>query len=417
MICPKCNTVNDENEKYCRNCGFQLSSSRVCPNCNSVNKTDSKFCHKCGTTLSPVNTFKKDIIEENTKSSLFSAYKIPIICGLVILLALGAVAGVTIFGSGNGDDGFNSIIPLSNDTFQDSNLDDTALNHDNDTNQSDDKNLTEDTKNNTKNTTKNATAKNENKNVTKNTDNDKNKSKVYTEKTDKTAKSDTNKESQGTVKDNTKSDSTSSSNQNKNTNKNKDKEKTNQLAFGGDDEDESNDTDDALNESDDTASTDEGEENDEANDTAEDSEDDTMGDSIKMTDVPNLAQQVVNSNFKFSTISYMGHEFTQAQCIDIFSKYILNIESGDDSDIEIKSVSDASDPSGADESQTIGKSDYLSIANRVHSWIDSNNQVPNYVGVSTSGQADLSPDKMLELFSMVILNFAVTEELPDSVDI
>ena len=116
MICPKCHTPNDDEEKFCKNCGFQLSSSRICPECGETNDSNSKYCKECGTVLTPVNTFRKKIIEENTKESFFSMYKIPIICGLVIILAVGAAAGMAFFsGNSGGDDDF-SIIPLENNS-------------------------------------------------------------------------------------------------------------------------------------------------------------------------------------------------------------------------------------------------------------------------------------------------------------
>ena len=95
----------------------------------------------------------------------------------------------------------------------------------------------------------------------------------------------------------------------------------------------------------------------------------------------------------------------------------LNVNDGKTSPIEVKDIDEASNPSGDDLSQSIDKSDYLSIANRVHSWMDSQGSVPNYVGISQAGVADLSPDKMLKLFTLASLDYAVTGDLPSSVEI
>ena len=138
---------------------------------------------------------------------------------------------------------------------------------------------------------------------------------------------------------------------------------------------------------------------------------------IEMEDVPNLAQKVSQKNYAFSTIEYNGNEYTEAQCIDIFSQYLLNIDKNENSSIEIKDVKDASNPSGEDLSQSIDESDYLSIAQRVHSWIDQKDTVPNYVGISGVGAADLSPKMMLKLFTLATLEYSITEELPESVEI
>ena len=401
MICPKCHTVNDDEEKFCKNCGFQLNSSRICPTCGKTNDSNSKYCKECGTVLTPVNTFRKQVIEENTKKSFFSIYKVPIICALVIILAIGAVTGMAYYnGSSGGDDGFSSIIPTDDNGF----LNDNANNEPTQAQMQND-NKTNDTKNDT-NTSKTLTEKIENKsNQTSNdinktvnkiknqTESSKNNaSKTITEKVNKTDSSaNKDKSDKNIISDSVKNDSENSF-----------------IIPGFSADSDTNDSDDGLNDTEDNDS-------DDLNDS-----DDTLSDAldeIEMQDVPNLAQKVSQKNYAFSTIEYEGNEYDEAQCIYIFSEYLLNIDKNKNSSIEVKDVKNASNPSGEDLSQSIDKADYLSIAQRVHSWMDQKDTVPNYVGISGIGAADLSPKMMLKLFTLATLEYSITEELPESVDI
>ena len=432
MICPKCHTMNDDNEKFCKNCGFQLNSSRICPECGKTNDSNSKYCKECGTVLTPVNTFRKQIIEENTKKSFFDMYKIPIICALFIILAVGAVAGMAFYNGSSGDDGLNTIIPTDNGTgflFDDNpaqaqmqenatNKTNQTMNKTNDTNDS--KTLTEKVNNTTDQSKKiNQTKSNKN-----------NKTKTITEKVENKTSPIKNKTSP--IKNKTDTDDDKDKIDNKSDSSGKgiipifpidDKDKKGSSDVDSDDDlndsdddsvdDDSddifdNDTDDALNDSDDSLDND-------ADDSLNDSDDSLS--EIEMDDVPNLALKISQTGYSFSTIDYDGKELTNAQCIYILSEYLLNVEKGKSSPIEIKNVSMASSPSGEDSSQTIEKSDYLSIANRVHSWMDSHNSVPNYVGVSQMGEADLSPSKMLELFTQATLDYSVSGDLSESIDI
>lgn len=414
MICPKCHTVNSDEEKYCRNCGFQLNSSRICPTCGKTNDPNSKYCKECGTVLTPVNTFRKQVIEENTKQSFFNMYKIPIICGLLIILAIGGVAGMAFYnGNSGGDDGFNTFIPTSNDTgglFSDdvSNDPTQAKMVENATNQTENK--TNDT-NTSKTLTENVTNKT---NQTVKKTNDTNTNKTLSEKTENKTKQLNNTNDNADKKNTTNSAKSLNSNSESNTSKSL-TEKVNKT------EDKKNDSASSLilNNSDDDIEndTDSGNETNETNDTDDDVDISSSVSEIEMTDVPNLAQQVSGTGYSFSTIEYMGNEYTKAQCIYIFSEYLLNVNDGKTSPIEVKDIDEASNPSGDDLSQSIDKSDYLSIANRVHSWMDSQGSVPNYVGISQAGVADLSPDKMLKLFTLASLDYAVTGDLPSSVEI
>ena len=453
MICPKCHTPNDDEEKFCKNCGFQLSSSRICPECGVTNDSNSKYCKECGTVLTPVNTFRKKIIEENTKESFFSMYKIPIICGLVIILAVGAAAGMAFFsGNSGGDDDF-SIIPLENNSKF---VEDTPVQVEVQENTTNETNKTNNQTNDT-NKSKTITEKVNNTNKTKNVDQSINKtksakssknnsSKTLTEKVDNKLSPINDKVNNltNTVNSDNKSD-------NKSTDKSVDKsvdksdnagksitEKTDKASKGTSDngsksiipgifdsDDDLNDSDDsdsdvndsdesAINDSDDSDADDLNDTDDVLNDSDDDSDDSLS--EIEMSDVPELASKVSGTGYSFSTIEYDGHELTRAQCIYIFSEYISNLQKGQSSSISISDFSEASNPSGEDLSQSIEKSDYTSIAGRVHSWMNSEGSVPNYVGITESGASDLSPSKMLKLFTEVILESS-GGSLPESVEI
>ena len=50
--CPKCNYPNDDENKFCRECGTKLDALKnYCPNCDRIFSHGEKFCTECGTKL------------------------------------------------------------------------------------------------------------------------------------------------------------------------------------------------------------------------------------------------------------------------------------------------------------------------------------------------------------------------------
>ena len=357
MLCPKCNTVNSDNEKYCRNCGFQLNASRICPQCGKVNQHNSRYCDECGATLSPVNSFKKDVTSAGKESSFFNKYRTVLIAALILVLAIGAVTGIALYGGNDNGGDDEPFFPLVNGN--NSQIDDNTPLNDNGSDLDD--NQTEDVKNLT-----------DDKNLTNKSDNQA-KSENKTNKTNQ-VKSD-NKTEQ--VKTDNKTEQVKTDN----------KTQTGLINMNN----KTNDSNKNQNEG--------------------------SSFKIKMKDVPNLAKEVADRNYDFSSIDYKGNSYSESQCIYIFSKYVLKINSGDDSAITVRPISKAPNPNAEDLSQEINKSDYISMAGRIVSFIDNNNAVPNYVGISSIGPKDLSPDKLLYLYTQIVLNYGVTGDLPESVEI
>lgn len=48
--CPNCETLNDEENQFCGECGTKLPEPKICPSCN-YQSYENKYCTKCGTKL------------------------------------------------------------------------------------------------------------------------------------------------------------------------------------------------------------------------------------------------------------------------------------------------------------------------------------------------------------------------------
>ena len=408
MLCPKCHTNNPDGEKYCKNCGFQLNASRICPECGAHNKHDTKFCRECGASLSPVSSFRRDVID-NQNAPFFDKYKSLIIAAIILVLAVGAVTGIALYNNassntGGSDDGF-SFFPLANDTNQDNiQVDDV-----NDTNESvneTNKTLNDTDKNKTSDKNKNNST-DKNKNATKKKTSDSNNNAIIN-KTNKSVES---------VENHSKEINSNDNNDSKNTFLDYNSDKSSKSVSSDTKSEESSKSDSSdfreildnqtyLNESTDSTTADE---EDDGNISDENNQSEDKSNEIDMSDVPELAREVKSSGYGFSSIEFDGNDFSQSQCIAIFAEYISGSTSGS---MEIPQVASASSPSGDDSSQSVSKQDYMGVANDVNAYVSSNGRIPDNAVISGDEISEISPSKILELFTEVI-----TENFPESVDI
>jgi hypothetical protein len=136
-----------------------------------------------------------------------------------------------------------------------------------------------------------------------------------------------------------------------------------------------------------------------------------------VSEAPNLGYQIVKNNGTISSITYNGVTLDKNQCLYILAKAVVMLNAGQTGSIPINSYGNAANPAGTVTSATIIKSDYVNIASRTVSWMDSNKNAPNYVGITNPGQPDLSPDTTLNMFAKVLSDYKSTGQLPQSVSI
>ncbi|WP_407416176.1 zinc-ribbon domain-containing protein [Methanobrevibacter sp.] len=139
--------------------------------------------------------------------------------------------------------------------------------------------------------------------------------------------------------------------------------------------------------------------------------------SFPVSEAPALAQAIKDANGNFP-INFKSVSLSKAQCLYILTKSISEISDGHpDAKISVGDPSYAPHPSGRDASQTIQRANYVDMSKRFSSWIESNNAIPNYVGIYTGGVSDISPARMLDICVSILIEYGNTHNLPASINV
>jgi hypothetical protein len=136
-----------------------------------------------------------------------------------------------------------------------------------------------------------------------------------------------------------------------------------------------------------------------------------------VSEAPNMAEKIYNSNVTIKSITFNSITLDKNQCIYILAKSIVMINDGNQGNIPLTSFNSADYPEGYITNYVITKSEYVDMAHRTYTWMDKNGATPNYVGIKTPGQPDLSPDSALKMFAKVLSTYKSEGNLPNSITI
>lgn len=113
-----------------------------------------------------------------------------------------------------------------------------------------------------------------------------------------------------------------------------------------------------------------------------------------------------------STVTIASKTMSMASFLNILTIATVQANSGSTSAITLKSVDAASSPYGNIVSGSIPKSEFLSVAQNIISYINDNNKAPNYV---TTSIGDLSFDNAVYLYSKIMNYYKSNGRLPSYV--
>jgi hypothetical protein len=143
----------------------------------------------------------------------------------------------------------------------------------------------------------------------------------------------------------------------------------------------------------------------------------SLSTGFPVSEVPGLAHEISKVGVDFSSITYSGVTLDKNQCLYILSRGIVMINNGETGNIPIGQYGNPESPYGTVTTVTITQTQYVDMAQRTYTWMDSNGISPNYIGITVSGEPDLSMDSVLNLYSKVLDQYESTGQLPASVTI
>lgn len=117
-----------------------------------------------------------------------------------------------------------------------------------------------------------------------------------------------------------------------------------------------------------------------------------------------------------NTVNISGKQVNMQQFLELSTTAVTNINNKSNATIAIKDYSNATATSENITNRNISKTEYLDIANRVKSYMDSNGRAPNYATLNSTGET-ISFESMVYMYSKVLNYYKTNNVLPNYVSV
>ncbi|MGB9938205.1 MAG: pseudomurein-binding repeat-containing protein [Methanobacterium sp.] len=138
--------------------------------------------------------------------------------------------------------------------------------------------------------------------------------------------------------------------------------------------------------------------------------------TFTLKQIQNAATSVksfIESNGRLpSTVTISSKMVSMPDFLRLMATSTLQLSSGITTPVTLKSVDNPTDPTGSIQSGSINKTEYLDIAQRIKSFIDSDGDAPNYV---TSSLGKIQYESIIYMYSKVLDFYNTNSRLPSYV--
>ena len=128
-----------------------------------------------------------------------------------------------------------------------------------------------------------------------------------------------------------------------------------------------------------------------------------------------VVKNYVESNKSIpSTVTVAGKNVTPEQYLYLLTSSVTNLNQNNKNNITIKSIAKAPKPSENVKSGTLSKSEYISLADSITAFINTNGRLPNFISTSLG---NMRPENLIYTYSKVSAFYKTNNRLPTSVSV
>lgn len=121
---------------------------------------------------------------------------------------------------------------------------------------------------------------------------------------------------------------------------------------------------------------------------------------ISQSDLPAFADAVLSQPDNWSAMNFNGMVISKPQALYILSTAVSQNSSDD---ISVGVILQADKSNGVVDSGSINQTEYMDMSHRVSQGIiDKGDKCPDYAGIRVKGEPDISYEKLVNLFAMVL---------------
>ena len=115
-----------------------------------------------------------------------------------------------------------------------------------------------------------------------------------------------------------------------------------------------------------------------------------------------------------STVTVAGKNLTIEQYLYLLTSSVTNINNNNKNTITIKSINKAPNPSENVRSGSLSKSEYISLANSITAFINTNGRLPNFISTSLG---NIRPENLIYTYSKITAFYNTNNRLPNTVSV
>ncbi len=115
-----------------------------------------------------------------------------------------------------------------------------------------------------------------------------------------------------------------------------------------------------------------------------------------------------------TTVTVGSKKVTSAQYLYILSSTVTNLNKNSKKSVTVKTIAKAPKPVENVKTGTLSKSEYIELAGKITTFVNTNGRLPNFI---TTSKGNMNPDNLIYTYSKIVAFYKTNNRLPNTVSV